>query len=78
MLTKHWIFYDEHHEHYVPSIPKNSIEKEIDKVTYKWEKSAVSRECLNAANTSKRAARPEKGCRNNASIIEIWKQFITT
>ena len=69
---------ESHYENFVPSIPKNSIEKEIDKVTYKWEKSAVSRECLNAANTSKRAARPEKGCRNNASIIEIWKQFITT
>ena len=69
---------ESNYENYVPSIPKNSIEKEIDKVTYKWEKSAVSRECLNAANTSKRAARPEKGCRNNASIIEIWKQFITT
>ena len=44
----------------------------------KWEKSAVSRGCPNAADASKRAALPEKGCRNNASIIEIWKQFITT
>ena len=43
----------------------------------KWEKSAVSRGCPNAADASKRAALPEKGCRNNASIIEIWKQFIT-
>ena len=25
--------------------------------------------------TRKRGARPEKGCRNNNSIIEIWKQF---
>ena len=35
------------------------MESEIDKVSYKWEKSAVSRWYSNAANTSKRAARPE-------------------
>ena len=68
---------ENNYENYVRSIPKNSIESEIDKVPYKWEKSAVSRECPNVANTSKRSARSEKGCRNNTSIIEIWKQFIT-
>ena len=34
-------------------------------VPYKWEKSAVCRGCPNAANASKVAARPEKGCRSN-------------
>ena len=65
------------HENYAPFILKNSIESEKDKVPYKWEKSTVSRGCPNAANTSKHAARPEKSCRNNTSITEIWKQFIT-
>ena len=32
-----------------------------EKVPYKYEKSAVTRGCLNAANPSKRAACPEKG-----------------
>ena len=87
---------ENNYENYVRSILKNSIESEIDKVPYKWdkvpykikyrtvdkvpykwEKSAVSRGCPNVANTSKRSARSEKGCRNNTSIIEIWKQFIT-
>ena len=56
---------ENNYENYVPSISKNSTESEIDKVPYKWEKSAVSRGCPNAANTSKRAALLEKGCRNN-------------
>ena len=64
------------YENYVPSIPKNSIESEIDKISYKWEKSTVSRGCPNPANTSKRTVHPEKGCRNNTSTIEIWKLFI--
>ena len=64
-------------EIYVPSIPKNSIESEIDKVPYKGKKSAVSRRCPIAANTSKCAAHPRKDCWNNTSIIEIWKQIMT-
>ena len=35
---------EEHnYENYVPSIPKNSIQSEIDKVLYRWEKSAVQK-----------------------------------
>ena len=49
------------YENCVPSIPKYSIESEIDGVPYKWEKSAVSSGCPNAAIASKRAARSEKG-----------------
>ena len=41
-------------------------------------KSVVSSGCLNAVNARKRAAGPEKSCRNNASITEVWKQAITT
>ena len=71
-------FIDENdYENYVPSILKNSTESEIDKELYQLEKSTVSRRCLNVANTSKRAAHPDKGCQNNTSIIEIWKQFVT-
>ena len=65
------------YENYAPSIPKKSIKSKIDKVLFKQGKSTVSRECSNAANTSKRAARPDDGCKNNTSIIETWKQFIT-
>ena len=71
-------FIDENdYENYVPSILKNSTESEINKELYQLEKSTVSRGCLDVANTSKRAAHPEKSCQNNTSIIEIWKQFVT-
>ena len=62
---------EDDYDFYVPSIPK--IVLKVKYIQYKWEKSAVSRGCSNAANTSKRAARPEKGCENNTSIIEILK-----
>ena len=56
---------------------KQKINLACPKIIYKWKKSAVSRGCSNAANTSKRATHSVKGSRNNTSIIEIWKQFIT-
>ena len=68
---------ENNYENYAPSIPKKSIKSKIDKVLFKQGKSTVSRECSNAANTSKRAARPDDGCKNDTSIIETWKQFIT-
>ena len=57
------------YKNYVSSIPKNSIESEIDKVLCKSEKFTVSRGRPNAANARKRASPPEKGCQSNTSII---------
>ena len=67
---------ENNYDNYIPSIPKNSTESKIATAPYSWEKSAVSSGCPNAANARKRAVHPEKGCGNNTSIIEIWKQFI--
>ena len=69
---------ESNYENYAPSVPKNSIKSEIDKVPYKWKKSVVSSGYPNVVNARKCPAGPEKSCRNNASIIEVWKQAITT
>ena len=68
---------ENNYDNYIPSIPKYSTESEIDEAPYRWEKSAVSSGCPNAAIARRRAVRSGKGCRSNTSIIEIWKQFIT-
>ena len=47
------------YESYVPSIPKSSVESEKHKAPYKQGKSADSRGCPNATNTSKHETYPK-------------------